>query len=341
MMLPVTGSTPIAVQVAGRPLPPPPPEVGAGATPGAMLVTALLMSLATAGPAEAPTLSAARPPAMAGRDRFIGSLRSWDRDTVLGVGGGPADVYFAGFVARCDFLRRPDQVQVSEPGVHGLLPSEDAPFMRLLVTDDRAHDAIAPLLSDARRGMVTILAEAQRCLELIDRHPAWTRSETSTAMVHRDLKAAPTLALPPELSVCPVRRLAGDPDDGVPLEQAVAAAKRADPRSKSSAAEFADYLRSLPFTVRLFAAVDAAGAVRATSGCFTFGRAASVFFVNTDSDWRRRGIGQAMTALALRAARDSGARHASLDATGAGARIYERLGFEAVSEATRFTPETT
>jgi ribosomal protein S18 acetylase RimI-like enzyme len=257
------------------------------------------------------------------------------------VGGEPADVYLAGFVARCEVTRRPDQSELNEPGVHGLLPCAGAPFMRLLVTDDRAHDSIASLLSDAREGMVTVLAEARRCLELVERHPAWTRSETSMAMVHRDLQAAPTPVLPPELSLRPVRRLAGDDDDGVPLEQAVAAAKRADPRSKSSAAEFADYLRSLPRTVQLFAAVDTGGAVRATSGCFTFGGAASVFFVNTDHDWRRRGIGQAMTALALRAARDSGARTVSLDATGAGARIYERVGFEAVTEATRFTAGTT
>jgi len=63
---------------------------------------------------------------------------------------------------------------------------------------------------------------------------------------------------------------------------------------------------------------------------------ASVFFVNTDPGWRRRGIGQEMTAAALRAARQSGARRASLDASDAGRSIYSRLGFEAVSPAVRF-----
>jgi ribosomal protein S18 acetylase RimI-like enzyme len=250
-------------------------------------------------------------------------------------------VYVAGFVARCELMRRPGQREVNAPGVYGLVPCPSAPSARLLVTDDRAHDALGPLLSDAHEGMVSVLAEARRCQELIDRHPDWTTSETGTAMVCRDLGVAPTLPLPSDLQLRPVRRVAEDARDGVPLEQAVAAAKRADPRSKSSAAEFAGYLRSLPSTVRLFAAIDAGGEVRATSGCFIAGSAASVFFVNTDAEWRRRGIGQAMTALALLAARDSGAEYASLDATGAGARIYERLGFEAVSQATRFVAGAT
>ena len=111
---------------------------------------------------------------------------------------------------------------------------------------------------------------------------------------------------------------------------------RSDPRIEGPPATFADYLRSLPSTVRLFAGVDADGAVRATSGCDAFGPAASVFFVNTDPEWRGRGVGRAMTAVALDAARQRGARHASLDATGAALRIYERLGFESVTQATRF-----
>src|SRR5262249_12877951 len=135
-----------------------------------------------------------------------------------------------------------------------------------------------------------------------------------------------------------VRRLSDDAVEGVPLEQAVAAAMRADPRIDGPPAAFADYLRSLPPTAHLFAAVDADdGAVRATSGCNAVGETASVFFVNTEPEWRRQGIAHAMTSQALAAALRRGARHASLDATGAGRRIYERLGFEAVAQVARFT----
>ena len=43
-----------------------------------------------------------------------------------------------------------------------------------------------------------------------------------------------------------------------------------------------------------------------------------------------------MTAAALAAAQEDGARHACLDATEAGLSIYSRLGFEVVARATRF-----
>ncbi len=99
---------------------------------------------------------------------------------------------------------------------------------------------------------------------------------------------------------------------------------------------FAGYLRALPAAIRLFAAVDEDGAVRATAGAGMFGNEASVMFVNTDPDWRRRGIGRAMTAAALRAARGCGALRAGLDASKAGTSIYVRIGFERVSPTTRF-----
>ena len=113
-------------------------------------------------------------------------------------------------------------------------------------------------------------------------------------------------------------------------------AKLADPRIEDPPSVFADYLRSLPSTIRLFVAVDAAGVVRATSGCGAFGTQASVMFVNTDPNWRGLGIGQAMTAAALSAAQGLGAQHACLDATDAGQSIYSRLGFETVAPITRF-----
>ncbi|HEY7633315.1 MAG TPA: GNAT family N-acetyltransferase [Thermoleophilaceae bacterium] len=205
------------------------------------------------------------------------------------------------------------------------------------MTDDRAHDLVATLLPKAHDGMINVFAAAARCTQLVEGCRAW-RGQPATAMVCRDLRTVPTLTLPNDLTLRPVRRLADDASDGVPLENAVAAAKLADPRIEDPHTVFAGYLRSLPSTVRLLAAVDAADVVRATSGCGAFGTAASVMFVNTDPNWRRRGIGQAMTAAALRAAQGLGAQHACLDATGAGRSIYSRLGFEPVTQTTRFSP---
>jgi ribosomal protein S18 acetylase RimI-like enzyme len=219
--------------------------------------------------------------------------------------------------------------------VLGLLPSTEHPATRLLVLDDRAYDRLAGLLPDARTGMINVFANAPRCAELLRGLSAW-RPEATTALVHSNLRTLPAAALPPTLRLRPVRRLPGDGSAGVPLEEAVAAAMRADPRIDESPDTFAGYLRALPAATRLFAAVDGDGVVRATSGCGVFGVAASVMFVNTDPDWRGRGIGRAMTVAALMAAAEDGARHACLDATDAGLSIYSRLGFEIVTRATRF-----
>ncbi len=119
----------------------------------------------------------------------------------------------------------------------------------------------------------------------------------------------------------------------MPLEEAAATAMRAEPGIVGGLDAFADYLRSLPPAFRLMAAVDAAGAVRATAGSGAFGIHASVIFVDTDPGWRCRGIGSAMTSAALHAARQAGATQACLDASDAGMRIYLRLGFEVVGRS--------
>ena len=183
--------------------------------------------------------------------------------------------------------------------------------------------------------MIRVFAAATRCVELAGGHLQWESDEV-TAMICRDLESVPRAALPVALTLRAVRRLDDDAPAGVALQDAVAAAKLAAPAVKESAAAFGEFLRSLPPAFRLFAAIDDAGVVRATSGSGAFGTAADVIFVNTHPDWRGRGIGQAMTAAALRAARDRGAREACLDASDAGVGIYRRLGFEVVTRLTRF-----
>jgi hypothetical protein len=115
---------------------------------------------------------------------------------------------------------------VDASGLHGLLPSSDARRIRLLVTDDRACDALSAELADARAGMIDIFPAAERCAALVDGVPQW-RSERVTAMVCRDLTTVPAIVLPGGLTVRPVRRLAEDPPDGVMLQDAVVAAAAA------------------------------------------------------------------------------------------------------------------
>jgi GNAT superfamily N-acetyltransferase len=245
------------------------------------------------------------------------------------------DVYVAAFLARCDAMRSSGQPAVRGSGVQGLLASSSDPRVRLLVTDDRAYDVLIGVLPEARAGTINVLAAAERCAELVGGDPAW-RPDTATAMVCRDLRTVPELALPSGLRLRPVRRLPGDPPDGVPLVRAIDAAAVAAPSIARAPDAFAQYMQSLPPAFQLLAAVDGGGAVRATAGRGTFGEEATVIFVNTQPDWRGRGIGRAMTAAALRSALHGGARRASLDASDAGARIYLRLGFDVVSATTRF-----
>jgi GNAT superfamily N-acetyltransferase len=245
------------------------------------------------------------------------------------------EVYVAAFLARCDAMQNRAQPAVSEPGVHGVLGSADDPVVRLLVTDDRAFDVLAAVLPGARAGMINVFAAAERCTELVGENPAW-RPDTARAMVSRDLSNVPELALPSGLSLRPVRRLPDDPPGGVPLEDAIAAAALAAPSIARDPAAFAEYLRLLPPPFRFFVAADGDGAARATAGSAAFGEEATVIFVNTQPEWRGRSIGRAMTAAALHAAAERGARRASLDASDAGARIYLRLGFEVVTGTTRF-----
>jgi len=250
------------------------------------------------------------------------------------MGSAALDLYVRAFLARCLAVCRSRQSMLDEPGIHGLRPYGRHRHTRLLVTDDRARDLLPTVIGDARAGMISVCSPAVHCAALLTGDPTW-RSGTATAMICRDLRTVSAGGLPRGLEVRPVRRVADDAPRAVTLAQAVAAAGRADPRITDPRA-LADHLRSLPRAFDLWAAVDEDGVVRATSGSAAFDATASVIFVNTDPDWRRRGIARAMTAIALRAARQAGARSAAIDASGAGRELYLRLGFEDAAALTRF-----
>jgi len=225
---------------------------------------------------------------------------------------------------------------VDEVGIHGLVPVDGESPTQLLVLDDRAFDVLLAVLPLASAGTVRIYEAARRCAELLQLDSRWS-AKPVTAMVCHDLSTLPELPLPAGLSLRAVRRVPDDPASGVPLIDAVTAAERAAEPGDVSADELLTYLTSLPSGSQIFVAVDGDGVVRGTSASRTFLADAYVFFVNTDPDWRRRGVGLSMTAAALRSAACTGAKRASLDASGPGAALYRRLGFAAGAEMTQFS----
>lgn len=228
---------------------------------------------------------------------------------------------------------------VDAPGVIGVRPAAPGPVHgRLLVTDDRAADLVREELPRLRMSPLAVVEGAPACEQLVREAPGWV-AQDGTAMVRGHLDDL-DVPLPPGLALVPVRRRPEDDPAGVPLEAAVEVCLAADPEEAAltSVARLSSYLRSLP-GARLFAAVDDSGTVRATAGSAASDGDCGVFFVSTEQSWRGRGVGTAMTAAALRDARDHGARRACLDGSPAGRPIYARLGFDAVARITRFFPQ--
>ena len=245
--------------------------------------------------------------------------------------GGERELYVRHFRERLLAMGGPAREVVEGPGLVALPGTAAEADGRILVTDDRAHDQLRALLPTVHALVVNVFSAAEACRRLV-RERGGYRPDACTAMVCADLAVIPEPLLPPGLTPWPV--VDGSP---VPLEAAAAAALASDPTA-SPAQElepFLRYLRSIPHA-RFFAATDARGVVRATAASATYGTSTGVFFVNTDPSWRRRGVGSAMTALALRAAAEEGARTSVLDASSSGYRIYRRLGFTPVGELTHF-----
>jgi len=247
------------------------------------------------------------------------------------VVGAGVDLYCAAFVAR----HRGDRAALVEPGLCGVV-SEQGGTVRLVVTDDRAYGRLASDIPAAQAGVAYVFEAAPRCDGFMRSRPGWRPERPVTAMVCRDIAAGSPARLPDGLVLRPVSRLAGDAPAGVALEAAAAVAVASDPGITEPVADFARFLRALPPSVQLFAAVDEAGVAWATSGCDVVGEDARVFFVNTEPGRRGRGIGGAMTQAALRAAALAGARRGVLDATDAGLSVYLRLGFEVAGRVTRY-----
>ncbi|WP_433553321.1 GNAT family N-acetyltransferase [Micromonospora zamorensis] len=83
--------------------------------------------------------------------------------------------------------------------------------------------------------------------------------------------------------------------------------------------------------VRLVGRVDD-GRVAGTAVAWLSHGLVTLYFVGTQPEQRRRGIGAAMTGAALNLARERGVRTAALTSSPVGEPVYRRLGFQPVGE---------
>lgn len=216
---------------------------------------------------------------------------------------------------------------VEEPGVVRLVPAEDGVRGGLLVWDAVAPDPVREVLvADTAPQWVALLPAAAELAPVVA-ESGFDRQEQRVAMALPDLSRLQQPPLPPDVVIGPVA--VRQASEGSSLEEAVrlSVLYGEDPSASSRDLELeAQLLRRLS-GIRFFAALDAAGQCVATGGSRVVDGAALVAGVATLPAYRRRGIGTAITAVALQAAAEAGAREAFLDSSPDGVSIYRRLGF--------------
>jgi len=75
----------------------------------------------------------------------------------------------------------------------------------------------------------------------------------------------------------------------------------------------------------------------ATSILFLTGKAAGIYFVTTLAEYRKKGIGLALTQATLQRAKEAGVRHATLQSSPDGLHVYEKAGFKEYCRADIFS----
>ena len=197
----------------------------------------------------------------------------------------------------------------------------------LLVTAPLDPPRVAAALEVGTPQWVGLLPPA---IALVDelRRRGWDVVEERSAMALENLADVAPAELPEDVEAVPVAVRAGAA--GYSLEAALRLSlEYGQPGTHAATRDLeleATMLRRLT-GILLFAAVARDGSCVGTAGSRVVEHAALVASVVTHPSARGRGIGTAMTCLALRAARRAGATEAFLDATDAGRGVYSRLGF--------------
>lgn len=215
---------------------------------------------------------------------------------------------------------------VQAPGVAAALSPDPSAPGSVLLYEQVPEAALTELLGRGTPQWWALLPPARPLVPVIA-DGGWTHHEERIGMGLTDLSHLAAPELPAGITVRPVavRRDSA----GFPLEEALRLSLQyaePTPAPDRDLEVQAALLRRLT-GIRFYAAVDANGECVGTAGSRIVDEAALVASVATLPSHRRLGIGTAMTGVALRAARQAGAREAFLDATRAARGIYRRLGF--------------
>ena len=216
---------------------------------------------------------------------------------------------------------------VAEPGLVRLVADDEAVRGGVLLWGSVEPAAVADVLAAEGAPQWVALLPPAADLAPVVAEAGWSSQELRTAMALPDLTRLREAPLPPDVVIGPVA--VRQSSEGSSLEEAVrlSVLYGEDPSASSRDLELeAQLLRRLS-GIRFFAALDAEGRCVATGGSRVVDGAALVAGVATLPSHRRRGIGTAITAVALRAAAEAGAREAFLDSSPEGVGIYQRLGF--------------
>ena len=216
---------------------------------------------------------------------------------------------------------------LDEPGLIGAVSPARGARGGLLLTHELTPDRLDAVLHQGRPQWVAVLPRAEAMVAAVTQH-GWDVVEQRYAMALPDLTQVREVPMPSDITVQPValhRGASGYPLDAA-LRLAVEYGEKAAPAAFRDLELEARLLRKLS-GIQFFAATTEDGSCVGTAGSRVVDRSALIASVATYPTARKRGIGTAMTAVALRAAAEAGAVEAYLDSTEAGRGIYRRLGF--------------
>jgi ribosomal protein S18 acetylase RimI-like enzyme len=112
------------------------------------------------------------------------------------------------------------------------------------------------------------------------------------------------------------------------------------PETRQQYHQFANTFNLSPDSPQKFYLACLNGRPVATSLLFLHENAGGIYFVSTRAEYRKKGIGLALTEATMRFARQAGVRYATLQSSPDGLRVYQQAGFKEYCQVDVYSPNT-